>query len=138
MPSFIYYIIGSIIFLSLLIYFIQDKLIFKPEKLKADFQFKYDIPFREYFFDVQPGVSINGIHFFRENPKGLILYFHGNTRSIKGWARYARDFYRYDYDVVLIDYRGFGKSTGKRSEKEMLNDTQFVYNELRQKYAEQQ
>ena len=136
MPLFIYYIVGSIIFLSLLIYFIQDKLIFKPEKLKADFQFKYDIPFREYFFDVQPGVSINGIHFFRENPKGLILYFHGNTRSIKGWARYARDFYRYDYDVVLIDYRGFGKSTGKRSEKEMLNDTQFVYNELSQKYAE--
>jgi len=136
LPLFIYYIVGSIIFLSLLIYFIQDKLIFKPEKLKADFQFKYDIPFREYFFDVQPGVSINGIHFFRENPKGLILYFHGNTRSIKGWARYARDFYRYDYDVVLIDYRGFGKSTGKRSEKEMLNDTQFVYNELSQKYAE--
>ena len=136
MPLFIYYIVGSIIFLSLLIYFIQDKLIFKPEKLKADFQFKYDIPFREYFFDVQPGVSINGIHFFRENPKGLILYFHGNTRSIKGWARYARDFYRYDYDVVLIDYRGFGKSTGKRSEKDMLNDTQFVYNELCQKYAE--
>jgi len=137
LPSFIYYIIGPIIFLSLLVYFIQDKLIFKPEKLKADFEFKYDIPFREYFFAVQPGVSINGIHFFRENPKGLILYFHGNTRSIKGWARYARDFYRYDYDVVLIDYRGFGKSTGKRSEKDMLNDTQFVYNELRQKYAEQ-
>ena len=122
--------------LSIVAYFIQDKLIFKPEKLKADFQFKYDIPFREYFFNVQPGVSINGLHFFRENPKGLILYFHGNTRSIKGWARYAKDFYRYDYDVVLIDYRGFGKSTGKRSEKEMINDTQFVYNELRQKYEE--
>jgi pimeloyl-ACP methyl ester carboxylesterase len=44
----------------------------------------------------------------------LILYFHGNTRSIKGWAKYSRDFYRYNYDVVLVDYRGFGKSTGKR------------------------
>ena len=34
-------------------------------------------------FDIEPGVRINGLHFHRENPKGLILYFHGNTRSIK-------------------------------------------------------
>ena len=98
----------------------QDKFIFKPEKLKQDFQFKYDVPFKELFFDVEPGVRINGLHFYREKPQGLILYFHGNTRSIKGWAKYAKDFYRYDYDVVLVDYRGFGKSTGKRGEKEML------------------
>jgi pimeloyl-ACP methyl ester carboxylesterase len=136
LPTFIYYIAGSIVLLSVLAYFLQEKFIFKPEKLKQDFKFKYDIPFEEYFFDVEPGVRINGLHFYREKPSGLILYFHGNTRSIKGWAKYARDFYRYNYDVVLVDYRGFGKSTGKRSEKEMLNDMQFVYDELRKKYAE--
>lgn len=85
---------------------------------------------------MEPGVRINGLHFFRQNPKGLILYFHGNSRSIKGWAKYARDFYRYDYDVVLIDYRGFGKSTGKRSEKNMLQDVQFVYERLAEQYPE--
>lgn len=136
MPSFIWYIIGGIVFLSALVYFLQDKFIFKPEKLRQDFQFKYDVPFREYFFDVSPGVRINGLHFFREQPKGLILYFHGNSRSIKGWARYAKDFYRYDYDVLLVDYRGFGKSTGKRGEKDMLNDMQFIYDQLRKTYAE--
>ena len=137
MPSFIWYIIAGIAVLSLLVYFFQEKFIFKPEKLKRDFQFKYDIPFREYFFDIEPGVSINGLHFYRDNPAGLILYFHGNTRSIKGWAKYSRDFYRYNYDVVLVDYRGFGKSTGKRSEKEMLNDMQVVYDKLLETYAEQ-
>lgn len=76
------------------------------------------------------------MHFFREQPKGLILYFHGNTRSIKGWAKYAKDFYRYGYDVVLVDYRGFGKSTGKRSEGEMFNDMQFVYSTLAKQYSE--
>lgn len=136
MPAFIWYIAGGILFLSVLAYFIQEKLIFKPEKLKRDFQFRYDIPFKEYFFDIEPGVSINGLHFFREKPSGLILYFHGNTRSIKGWAKYSRDFYRYNYDVVLVDYRGFGKSTGKRSEKQMLKDMQFVYDELKKQYTE--
>ena len=137
MPTFIWYIIGGIAALLILVYFFQERLIFKPEKLKQDFQFKYDIPFREYFFDIEPGVRINGLHFYRENAAGLILYFHGNTRSIKGWAKYARDFYRYNYDVVLVDYRGFGKSTGKRSEREMLSDMQFVYNTLLKEYDEQ-
>lgn len=136
MSATVIYIIAGIVVLLLLVYFLQEKFIFKPEKLRQDFEFKYDIPFRELFFDVEPGVRINGLHFFREQPKGLILYFHGNSRSIKGWARYARDFYRYDYDVVLVDYRGFGKSTGKRSEKEMLDDMQFVYETLARQYPQ--
>jgi len=136
LPKFVWYIIIGIAVLSVLAYFLQERLIFKPEKLKQDFEFKYDVPFKEYFFDIEPGVRINGLHFHREKPKGLILYFHGNTRSIKGWARYAKDFYRYDYDVVLLDYRGFGKSTGKRSEKEMLSDMQFIYEKLKDKYGE--
>ena len=118
-------------------YFVQERFIFKPEKLKQDFKFNYDAPFEEYFFNVEPGVSINALHFYLPKPNGLILYFHGNTRSIKGWAKYAKDFFIYNYDVILVDYRGFGKSTGKRSEAAMLNDMQFVYNELLKKYNQQ-
>lgn len=116
------YIIGGYALLLVLIYLVQERFIFKPEKLRADFQYRYDVPFKELFFDVEPGVRINGLHFTVEQPLGLVLYFHGNTRSIKGWAKYARDFTRYRYDVVLVDYRGFGKSTGKRSEADMLSD----------------
>ena len=137
MPEFIFYFIGAIIFLSVVAYLLQDKFIFKPEKLSQNFQFKYDAPFKELNFDVAPGVRINGLHFFREDSKGIILYFHGNTRSIKGWAKYARDFYRYNYDVVLVDYRGFGKSTGKRSEEKMMQDMQFVYESLATDYGEE-
>lgn len=124
------YIAQGYLALLIIVYLIQEKFIFRPEKLPAGFEYKYDVPFKELFFDVSPGVRINGLHFFRPDPAGLILYLHGNTRSIKGWAKYARDFYRYNYDVVLVDYRGFGKSTGRRGEKDMLNDIQFVYETL--------
>lgn len=130
------YIIGGYALLLVLIYLVQERFIFKPEKLRADFQYRYDVPFKELFFDVEPGVRINGLHFTVEQPLGLVLYFHGNTRSIKGWAKYARDFTRYRYDVVLVDYRGFGKSTGKRSEADMLSDMQFVYDTLAVQYTE--
>jgi len=128
--SLLLYIIIGWVVLIVLAYFIQERFIFKPEKLDKNFKYKYDVPFKELNFEVEQGVTINGLHFYVAKPKGLILYFHGNTRSIKGWAKYAKDFYRYGYDVVLVDYRGFGKSTGKRSEKEMLTDMQFVYDTL--------
>ena len=56
--------------------------------------------------------------------------------ALKDGPNIRRDFYRYDYDVVLVDYRGFGKSTGKRNEKDMLSDMQFVYETLAAKYHE--
>ncbi len=136
LPNAVYYIAGSLVFLSLAIYFFQEQFIFRPEKLHPDFAFKYDIPFRELNFDIAPGVKINALHFYREDPVGLLLYFHGNTRSIKGWAKYARDFYRYNHDVILVDYRGFGKSTGERSEKDMYSDMQHVYEKLAAQYGE--
>lgn len=136
MSSTVIYIIVGYLVLLVLAYLLQERFIFKPEKLKHDFQYRYDVPFKELFFDVEEGVRINGLHFYCTKPHGLILYFHGNSRSIKGWAKYAKDFYRYNYDVVLVDYRGFGKSTGKRNEKDMLNDMQFVYDTLATMYHE--
>ncbi len=122
--------------MAVIAYFVQEKFIFKPEKLAADFEFKYDAPFKEISFQPEAGVNISGIHFYVKKPHGLILYFHGNTRSIKGWGKYARDFFRFGYDVVLVDYRGFGKSIGKRSEQAMFNDMQFVYDQLCLQYPE--
>ena len=136
MNSTLLYIIIGYVLLALIAWLIQEKFIFRPEKLPANFKFQYDTAFKELFFDVAPGVRINGLHFTHTNPLGLILYFHGNTRSIKGWAKYANDFFRYNYDVVLVDYRGFGKSTGSGTEEEMLKDMQFVYMQLASEYTE--
>ena len=134
MPTFIWYIIGGIAVLSILVYFFQEKFIFKPENLNRISSLNM-ISLSKNIFLMLNRVRINGLAFLPGKTQRLILYFHGNTRSIKGWAKYARDFYRYDYDVVLVDYRGFGKSTGKRSEKEMLNDMQFVYDKLNGKIS---
>lgn len=132
----ILYITLAYLAIGLVAYLVQERFIFKPEKLAQDFEFRYEAPFKEISFTPEPGVTISGIHFQVANPLGLILYFHGNTRSIKGWGKYARDFYRFGYDVVLVDYRGFGKSTGKRSERAMLSDMQYVYDRLAVQFPE--
>jgi uncharacterized protein len=133
--TFIYIIIAYLALIAIA-YIVQEYIIFKPEKLHKNFKFNYDVPFKELNFEVDKDATINGLHFFVEKPLGLVLYFHGNSRSIKGWSKYAKDFLRFGYDVVLVDYRGFGKSTGRRSEANMLSDMQFVYDSLAVQYTE--
>jgi len=119
------------------IYFWQERLLFKPEKLPEDFEYKYaDQKFKEYNIEIKPGVNINGIHFHVENSKGIVFYLKGNSRSIKGWGKFAVDFGRLGYDVVMVDYRGFGKSTGKRTEKDIKSDLQIVYDKIKQQVNE--
>jgi uncharacterized protein len=121
--------------LCVIAYYVQEYFIFKPEVLSEDFAYQYDDPFEELNFEPEPNVKINALRFHHENPEGLVIYFHGNTRSIKGWSKYAKDFTKHGYDVLMIDYRGFGKSRGKRSEEGLFSDAQFVYNRMRAKYG---
>jgi len=122
---------------SVLLYFLQDYLMFKPEKLPKDFQFYYEHQeTEEYNVETRDGAIINGLRFKAKNPKGIVFYLKGNSKSIKGWGKFAVDFTRHDYDVLMVDYRGFGKSTGRRTQKAVKRDMQVVYNKIKEKVDE--
>ena len=79
----------------------QERLLFFPDKLEAEYQFHFDGKFEEINLHTDDGYTLNGIHFYHPNPKGAVLFFHGNSASLKLWGGFAQDF------------RGFGKSGGK-------------------------
>ena len=125
------------VLLNVVAYFLQERLIFKPEKLPDDFEFKYENQiFDEYNIEVAEGVNLNGVHFKVRQPKGIVLYLKGNSRSLKGWGKFAIDFTRHGFDVLMVDYRGFGKSTGIRTEDGIKKDLQYVYDELKKQVDE--
>ena len=122
---------------NFVIYFAQERFLFKPEKLPKDFEFKYpNLEFSEYNLEKEPGVNINGIHFKIDHPKGVVFYLKGNSKSLKGWGKFAIDFTRLGYDVLMVDYRGFGKSTGKRTEDSIKEDLQYVYDKVKEQVDE--
>lgn len=123
--------------ISFLIYLFQDFFLFHPEKLSAEFEFEYNnLNFDEHTLEIKPGVSLSVLRFKAEKPMGVVLYLKGNSRSIKGWGKFAIDFVRYNYDVIMVDYRGFGKSTGKRSQQGIKNDLQLVYDKIKERVDE--
>lgn len=128
-----------ILTIGLLIFFFQHKFFFQPEKLSPDFKFAYlNLQAEERTVEPEPGAKINYLHFTVEKPKGVVLYLKGNTKSIKGWGKFAIDFTRLGYDVVMMDYRGFGKSTGKRTVEALKKDTQFIYDIVKEEFPENQ
>ena len=80
---------------------------------------------------------VNGILFQVPNSRGVVYYIKGNSRSIKGWCKFAKDFLGKGFDFFMIDYRGFGKSRGKRSEAILYRDTNQVYDWLGERYEEE-
>ena len=124
--------------ISIALYILQDYMLFKPEKLPKDFQFNYDNQtYEEHNLETRDGAVINGIRFFpKGESKGVVLYLKGNSKSIKGWGKFAVDFTRLGYNVLMVDYRGFGKSTGRRSQKAIKRDLQLVYNKIREVASE--
>ena len=134
------YILGIIavvyLALALLFYFFQHYFFFRPEILPRDFQYRYPFPFQEVDFEMEDGGVINGIYFRVPNSKGVVFYLKGNSRSVKGWGKFAKDFVSKGYDFFMIDYRGFGKSRGKRTETTLFSDAQLVYKWLAERYDE--
>ena len=124
--------------ISVALYYLQDYMLFKPEKLSIDFQFSYkDQNIEEYNLETRDGAIINGLRFIpKKESKGVVLYLKGNSKSIKGWGKFAIDFTRLGYNVVMVDYRGFGKSTGRRSQKAIKRDMQVVYNKIKEQTTE--
>lgn len=130
-------IAAVILVIGLLIYFFQHRFFFQPEKLPADFQFAYEnLKADEKFVETEKGANISYLHFQVDDPKGVVIYLKGNTKSIKGWGKFAVDFTRLGYEVVMMDYRGFGKSTGKRTVEAMKRDSQFIYNIVKKEFPE--
>lgn len=137
--SLLVFILVAYIGISIALYYLQDYMLFKPEKLPKDFQFAYENQqTKEYNLETRDGAVINGLRFFpKGKSKGVVLYLKGNSKSIKGWGKFAVDFTRHGYDVLMVDYRGFGKSTGRRSQKAIKRDLQQIYNKLKEMTAEE-
>jgi fermentation-respiration switch protein FrsA (DUF1100 family) len=142
MLKFIYWAIGilSVIYLIIVctLYFAQESLLFQDEKLEQNYSFNFQSKFEEINLKTADGALLNGLHFKAENPKGIIVYFHGNAGDLSRWGLIAEQYLQFNQDVLIVDYRGYGKSRGKRSAKKMYSDANLVYDYAKGKFLENQ
>jgi fermentation-respiration switch protein FrsA (DUF1100 family) len=131
-------VVGGYIVLCALLYRYQERLVFFPEKLDPDYVYTFPVPFDELTLQAD-GAALNALHFRAEQPKGVILYLHGNAGSLRSWGELGAEFVSLGYDILLLDYRGYGKSTGRiSSERALHDDAASAYAYLQRRYPEQE
>src|SRR5918993_4125498 len=129
----------TLVFLiGLLVYFVQERLIFFPNKLPRDHQFSFGGSFEEVPVVTPDHTSLHAVLFKAgSNSKGVIFYLHGNAGAVDSWGELAGFYNELGYDVFMPDYRGYGKSEGViKSEKQFFEDAQAAYAVLKTRYSE--
>jgi uncharacterized protein len=116
--KFSLYLVAGYLLVVVAIFLFQDKIIFQADKLDEAYEFKFAEPFTEITIFTGENNKLNGLVFNPKDvePKGTILYFHGNADNLQRWGQYAVDFTTLGYSVLMIDYSGYGKSSGTPSE----------------------
>lgn len=131
----------GIIYISTLVvlFFIQESLIFFPEKLDKNFKYQFENQFEEIQIKTNDEKNLSGLLFKVPNPKGLIFFLHGNSGSLKEIGKESLVYNALNYDVFVYDYRGYGKSEGKiENQEDLFSDSQIAYDKMKQMYNENQ
>jgi len=127
-------LVGIYVISATTLYFYQDKLIFKGWKLDKDFQCQIGT---EIKISGEDGNQLSCLYVNQKNPKGIIIYFHGNRGNLKRCTYQAQQFLVPNYDLIMPDYRGYGNSEGEiESQDQLFNDAQAIYDYVKNKFDE--
>ncbi len=117
-------------------YFFQHLFFFHPKVLPADYRFSFTQNFEEEQIFLDEKTMIDVVQFKPKDSvsKGVVLYFHGNRKNIERYAEYATNFTKYGYECWMVDYPGYGKSTGALTQQVMQDLSIKLYDLARKKY----
>ena len=118
-----------------LVYFRQESLIFHPVTLPGDFRFSF--PGVEEKTVQVSGATLSALHLRLPNPSGVVFFLHGNAGNLQSWFTSAEFYRRTNFDLFILDYRGFGKSTGSiDSEAQLHADVRAAWDSVASQYAD--
>jgi len=116
-----------------LLFLKQEALIFHPEKW--EYGALVNLPAVKEVWISVPGARLHGLHFQQRDAKGVIFFLHGNAGNAQSWLPDTELYEQTRYDVFMLDYRGYGKSTGKiESERQLHADVRAAWNAIAPHY----
>jgi len=90
-----------------------------------------DLPFDELHVPVAKEATVGGRFYIRGKHAPTILYFHGNGEIAADYEDAATLYVRAGLNFLVMDYRGYGKSTGKPTVTAMMRDCHVIFDFVR-------
>lgn len=118
----------------------QESLLFQPTPLAQDVPLARGRPGDEQWVDEVripvAGAELHALHVRHPAPRGLIFFLHGNAGNVATWSSNLAYYRQVNYDLLLLDYRGYGKSGGHiESEAQLHADVRAAWERIAPAYA---
>jgi fermentation-respiration switch protein FrsA (DUF1100 family) len=128
-------IIILVIFILLFFFirFIEQRSLYFPLKDIEATPAAIGLDYEDVTVTTNDGLQLTGWFIPSAHSRDTILLSHGNGGNISHRLEKINILHTLDLDVLIYDYRGYGKSTGKPSESGLYRDAQAMYDYLRNK-----
>jgi fermentation-respiration switch protein FrsA (DUF1100 family) len=124
--------VGAYVGFAAHLYFTQDQQIFFPQRRVEITPDQVGLPYDPVTLASSDGVTLHGWYITSAaHPRATVLYLHGNSGNIGNCLETARQLVMLGLNVLVIDYRGYGDSTGTPSEQGMYQDAETAWRYLR-------
>lgn len=123
----IFSIAAIYLMLGAFLYVFQSTLLFFPTRTLIAHPGDIGLEYEDVFLETTDGERLHGWYIPRNDSRGTLLFFHGNAGNISGRLESIRQFHEMQLNVFIIDYRGYGQSTGRPTEQGLYNDALAAY-----------
>lgn len=116
-----------------LVFLFQDRLVFFPGVGRESVLTpqSYGLRFESVDLRTEDGATLHAWWVPAEDARGTVLFFHGNAGNISHRLDYLLMFHRLRYSTLIVDYRGYGRSTGTPSEEGTYRDAEAGWEHVR-------
>ncbi len=118
---------GSVL---VLMFIFQSKLLYFPERDISAAPSDVGLSYEDIYFTTDDGISINGWYIPGDAGESTILFCHGNAGNISHRLESIGFFHKLNFNVLIFDYRGYGRSEGAPSEKGTYKDASAAWDYL--------
>ena len=112
-------VVVAYVALVAVVWLLQDRFIFFPQTGReiVSTPSERGVPYDDVVIATRDGQKLNAWWVPADSARGAVLLFHGNAGNISHRIDYALMFRRLGYSTLLVDYRGYGRSTGTPTEE---------------------
>lgn len=112
------------------LYFRQEKYVYRPEKIWKATPASDNLAYENLAFRSSDGVGLSAWYIPSEASRGSVIICHGNARNMSSDLDAVKMFHEFGYHVLIMDYRGYGKSEGSPNEQGTYRDAQAAWDLL--------
>lgn len=130
LSSALFIILSVYLLLSLLLYFFQHRVIYYPTSTLVTTPAEIQLAYEDVELHSGDNNIIHGWYLPHDQARATLLFFHGNGGNISHRLDSLKIFHELKLNILIIDYQGYGQSTGSPSETASYDDAISAWNYL--------